>query len=237
MKLHLADRSVSLQRIVERQLRNWEIQSNQKHEDALRRPFLLDFIALSRQTGCNCEKLAEELGRRLEWKVYDHQLIDMMAGDEQYRRHVYSTLDERQSNWIDGLLILCAPETNARPNDYVHQLCKTLLTIAHHENAIFVGRGAHRMLPPDVGLRVHATANHDFRVANMVADFSISREQAEYEIKQADLKRRAYLNKELGIDPDNQDHYDLTLNMARLTVEQAASIVVTAIKQKTAAEE
>lgn len=232
MRFHIADRSPSLQRIVERQLRNWELQSHQRRAEASHKPFILDFVTVSRELGSRGEQLAAEVGRRLGWKVYDRELIEAMAGDEQCRRALYDTLDERQSNWIDGLLVLCAPETNARVNDYVHQLCRTVLTIAHNEHAIFVGRGAHLVLPPDVGVRVRAYAPLEDRIATLAAERGVSHDEARHEIRRLEQERQSFFRREFGVDPDSLDRFDLLLNLSRLSIEQAGGIVVAALKEK-----
>lgn len=232
MRSHLADRSLWLQRIVERQLRKWEISAKQEREDPSERPFLHDFIAISREFGSGGAKLALQLSERLGWKVYDRELLELMSGDETARRHVYSTLDERQSSWIDGLLVLCAPETLSMREDYLRALSRTVLTIAHHEPAIFVGRGAHLVLPPDVGLRVRVTARLEDRVAKRAQEQGVSEKEARREVEQLEAQRQGFLKKQFGVDGSLPEHYELTVNMSRLSQEQACEIVLTALRLK-----
>jgi cytidylate kinase len=235
MKPLLADRSPSLQRVLERQLRNWEIDEHVRHEHPTRRQFTNDYITISRPTGGRGEEVAVELGRRLGWKVFDRELLDLMSEHHEYRRRLYSTVDERQQSWIDGLLILCSPETGGLRNDYRHALGRALLTIAHHESAIFVGRGAHLLLPPDVGVRVRVVARFDDRVEWLAKERSIKPDEARRALRRLDYQRIAYLKKNFGLSEDSFEDYDLTVNTSRLTIDQACETILTALRQKAAA--
>jgi len=234
MKPILADRSPSLQRVLERQLRNWEIEERLRHEHPTSRKFTCDFITISRDSASRGEEIAAELGRRLGWKVFDRELLDLMSEHQEYRRHLYSTIDERQQSWIDGLLILCSPETASLRNDYLHALGRTLLTVSHHEPAIFVGRGAHLLLPPDVGVRVRVIARFEDRVAWFAEERGIQPDEARRALRRLDQQRLAYLKKNFGISEDRFEDYDVTVNASRLSVPQACEVILAALKQKAA---
>lgn len=232
MKPRLAGNSPSLQRIVERQLRNWELQAAQQRVTPSRRPFLCDFVAISREVGSGGAVLAQAVGERLGWKVYDRELLDVMSEHEEYRRVLYSTLDERQRNWIDGLLVLCAPETLRVRDDYRKALGRTLLTIAHHESAVFVGRGAHVLLPPDVGVRVRVYSVLEDRVERYAEENGLSADEARRAISKLDRERAAYLKDLCGVDAERLDLYDVAVNLSRLTVAQACDVVEAAVKAR-----
>jgi hypothetical protein len=232
MKPYLADRSPSLQRIVERQLRKWELEAQQRQGRPSRRPFLRDFVTISREAGSGGEYLAGELGKRLGWKVYDRELLELMSEDESNRQHLYSTLDERQTNWIDGLLVLCAPETMVLRNDYLRALCRTVLTVAHHEHAIFVGRGAHLVLPPDVGLRLRIVARREDRISTLAKEKGLELEEGEREARRLDAERQAFMKKVFGGHGDELTDYDLAINMSRHSPEEACDIILAALRQR-----
>lgn len=232
MKHLLGDRSPSLQRIVERQLRNWELEGYQHATPHAASHALCDFIALSRLPGSRGEEIAAELGSRLGWKVYDRELLELMAGDEESRRHLYSILDERRQNWMESLLSLCAPETLQLRDDYLHALRRTVYDIAHREPAIFVGRGAHILLPANAGLRVRFVARLSDRIANVAREREISEADARRAIKHLDEQRLAFMKRYFGVMSDNPEDYDVTVNTSRLTVPQACDVILAAMRRR-----
>lgn len=234
MKSPIFDRSPSSQRILERQLRRWEIEGRQHPAHEVRAERLCDFITVSREIGSGGKRLAEELGRRLGWKVYDRELLDLMAENEADRQHLYSVVDERGQSWLDSLLTVCSPETLRSRDDYIHALNRTLFAVVHREPAIFVGRGAHFVLPADKGLRVRTIARLEDRVANLAKNREISLAEARRAIKKLEQQRLMYLKEYFDVENDTPDYYDLTINTSRLSIAQACELIVAALAQKTA---
>jgi cytidylate kinase len=235
MKSILSDRSPSLQRIVERQLRRWEIKGHQHPPQPPSTERICDFITISREIGSGGKRLAEALGARLGWKVYDRELLDLMADNEAERQRLYSVLDERGQSWMDSLLTLCAPETLRPRDDYLHALCRTLFSVVHQQPAIFVGRGAHFVLPTEKGLRVRTVARLADRIANLAKDREISLAEARRAIKQLEHQRLRYLKEYFDVETDTPEYYDLTINTSRLTIAQSCEVIQAALRAKTAA--
>ncbi len=232
MKNLLSDRSPSSQRIVERQLRNWELWSRRRGGQQPCAKPVCDFITVSREIGGHGEEVAAELGRRLGWKVYDRELLELMAENETGRRQLYSTMDERDQTWFNSLSILWAPETLSPREDYLHALCRTVFAVAREAPAIFVGRGAHLILPPDVGLRVRIIAALEDRVARYAAAHNLAEPEARRAIKRLENQRLGFLQNYFGIHADDPEYYDLAVNTSRLSVVQACDVILTAHRGK-----
>jgi len=233
MKAQLSDRSPSLQRIVERQLRRWELGEHQQPCQGPAATRICDFITGSRQIGSGGKRLAEELGARLGWKVYDRELLDLMAENEAGRQRLYSVLDERGQSWLDSLLTVCAPETLRPRDDYLHALRRTLCEVVQQRPAIFVGRGAHFVLPQEKGLRVRVIARLSDRVAALAKDRQISLAEARRAVKQLEYQRLRYLKEYFDVETDDPEYYDLTINTSRLSIPQACDVILAALKAKT----
>ena len=90
-------------RIVERQLRNWEIARSQKLDRPVepRTQVVEHFVSVSRAVGLPGEQVAERLHERLGWPVFDREILHAMAGDDAYRERIYRELDEHDENWLD----------------------------------------------------------------------------------------------------------------------------------------
>src|SRR6185436_10010315 len=57
-------------------------------------------VALSRQTGTGGLAVAQAVGGRLGWTVYDHQLLEMISRDLKVRLSVLESIDERHLGWL-----------------------------------------------------------------------------------------------------------------------------------------
>ena len=67
----------AIARLVERQMRNWEI-SRQQHlaEEPPQEDTVQDFICISRMVGISERGIAEALGERLEWPVFGKEILE-----------------------------------------------------------------------------------------------------------------------------------------------------------------
>src|SRR5262249_45355754 len=61
-------------------------------------------ITISREVGAQGHSVAEELGRRLGWPVYDHEILDKMAEQMGKPREYLHALDERHVSWLEECL-------------------------------------------------------------------------------------------------------------------------------------
>src|SRR6516225_4346905 len=57
-------------------------------------------IAINREAGAPGTSVAQEVGARLGWPVYDHELIEMIAKEMGLRVNLLETLDEKRQSWI-----------------------------------------------------------------------------------------------------------------------------------------
>ena len=52
-------------------------------------------ITLSREAGTLATSVAQEVGRRLGWQVYDHELLERIAQEMHVRTALLDSVDER----------------------------------------------------------------------------------------------------------------------------------------------
>src|SRR5262249_31699422 len=57
-------------------------------------------IALSRETGAGGTFVAREVGRRLNWPVYDHELLEQLARELRVGVSQLRAVDEQPANWV-----------------------------------------------------------------------------------------------------------------------------------------
>ncbi|MBP7747225.1 MAG: cytidylate kinase-like family protein [Phycisphaerae bacterium] len=221
-------------KIVERQMRNWELAHGQRipAPDAGAHA-VQHFVAISRTLGSGGSQVAALLGERLHWPVFDRQILQAMAGDDQMRTRLYEHLDERDTSWIeDTLRWLIAGDL--RKDDYFYRLTEAVLALARRGHGIFLGRGADLILPREYGLRVRITAGLDQRTARFALQSNIPEHMARAEIERVDRERADFRRRHFGADANDDTRHDLVLNMDRFTPPQAVEMILAALRLRCA---
>jgi cytidylate kinase len=220
--------SPDVARLVERQMRNWELAREQRLVDADPKPAVVeDFICVSRQIGTEGAEVAAILGQRLGWPVFGREILEAMAGDDVVRRQVYASMDQREMGWWEETLRALMQSEFVR-NDYFKRLSKTLLSLACQGSCIFVGRGADLLLPDELGFRVRLVAPRAFRVETLAAGRALTRNEAQQQIDRIEREREHFFRRHFGISADATDRFDLTINVSRISHAKAAAIIVQA---------
>jgi len=218
-------------RALERQMRNWELARAQRLGPAPGGAIaeVADFIAISRTLASGGSQVAQRLGERLHWPMYDRELLQEMAGDDRVRARLYEQMDERDVSWIEATMRWLL-RGEFRKDDYAHRLTETVLALARHQKAVFLGRCADMILPRQRGLRVRITASLNLRAEQFALRNNIPVAMALGEVERVDRERSEYRRQHFGVDANDPTNHDLILNMDHLTPEQAVEIVLTAAR-------
>lgn len=209
-------------------MRNWELARRRRAGAAEQhRREVEDFLCISRMAGLEDSPVPARLGERLDWPVFDREILDVMAGDDELRQRVYRFMDERDLGWWeDALRPLLEPEF-AR-NDYFRRLCRTILSLARQGHGVFVGRGTDRILPQEEGFRVRLVAPFNMRVERYAEKHDVGRDEAERELHRLTKERADFLRHHFGVDADDPTRCDLVVNLGRLTEDQAVEVILAA---------
>jgi cytidylate kinase len=97
---------------------------------------------------------------------------------------------------------------------------------------VILGRGAPFILAPDRALRVLVTAPLDARIARATRAGGVSPEEARAALAHEEAERRQFLGFHFHVDPDDARLYDLVVNTATLGVDDAAAVVVEALRRR-----
>lgn len=233
--LHAPDLGVA--RILERSLRNWELGRIQRVErETPQTKSVEDFICISRLVGSGGGQIARIVAEKLSWSLFDREILQLMAGNDETRKHIYESMDERDLRWFEETTRSVLQSEFGR-NDYFHQLCKTALGIARQGHAVFLGRAIDRVLPRDVGLRVRIVAPQDFCLRNFAERMKLPIDKARTEMKRIEKERAEFLERHFRVHPDEAGRFDLGINSATFSHEQAAEIILAALQQRTKAKQ
>lgn len=228
MAARLASGNPDIARLVEKQLRNWELGRQQRVTAEVEKPRQADdFVCISRQVGTQGVEVAERVGAALGWPVFGRQVLEAMAGDDEQRRRVYASMDERELSWWEETLRSLMEGGFVR-NDYYHRLCETLLSLAGQADSVFLGRGADLILPRDHGFRVRLVAPEADRLRSFAATLGLPPSRAKSEMERIEQERSRFFQRHFGVEPDDPMRYDITINLVRFSLDQAAAMILEA---------
>jgi hypothetical protein len=161
----------------------------------------------------------------LGWPMFGRELLETMAGNDPVRRRLYEYMDQRDLTWWDETVLSLMGEGFIQ-NDYFRRLCETVLSLARKGHAVFVGRGADRILPREVGFRVGLTASHASRVEMLARTLGTDPKESERRLRETEPKREEFLRHHFGVEADDPLRQDLILNLDRWTPGQASELIL-----------
>jgi cytidylate kinase len=175
--------------------------------------------------------VAHELGRRLGWPVYDHELLEQIAREMGLCVSLVESLDERRQSWMRECLEALSSAPVASEESYVHHLAETILSLGAHGHCIIVGRGAAQILPPETTLRVRLIGSHHDRVEHFMRRFGVSRAEAERRLAEVERERTRFIKEHFLRDPTEPEQYDLLINFSRWSIGECAELIMSALEQ------
>ncbi len=225
----------SMKDVLERRLTKWQVLDDQV---AGRKEAELRVITVSRQPGSRGKFVATRVAQKLDIRLFDRDLIarvaesvNMDADSVRHRDERGHSVLEQWSDILSHQRQLWPSSLNLRrlkPDRYLEHLRRVLLEIADGDGGMIVGRGANFILQPAQCLRVRIVAPLEMRVQNMARIHSVPPSVARNRILRREADRRDFARHYFGADIADPQHYDLVINMASFTMEDAARGVINA---------
>lgn len=222
-----------LAKVVEKQMRFWELARAQRvAPPAAESPReVAGFVTVSRTVASGGSEVATLLGERLHWPVFDREILQAMAGDDQVRARLYEHLDERDVGWLDET-VRWLLRGEFRKEDYFVRLTETVLALARQGHAVFLGRGVDLILPRERGLRVRITASPPHRARTLAARMGVSEALAMAELERIDRERDDFRRHHFGRAANDAACYDLTVNREVFTAAQAVDLILLGLRAR-----
>ncbi len=186
-------------------------------------------ITISRQVGARGTSVAREVGRRLNWPVYDHELVERLAQELHASVREVEEADERPGNWVVETTESLSFMPRVDETRYAYRLRRLLLALGRKGACIIVGRGAAHLLPPVTTLRVRLVAPLEDRVAYMAGKLDQSLQQVKEGIEATQRERLRFVRDHFHRDASDPANYDLVLNVGTLSVPACADLILDAL--------
>lgn len=187
-------------------------------------------IALSREAGAHGLEVAGLVAERLNWPVYDRELLVRIAEEMGLHASLLESVDEKHQNWFQECMAAFSPPPVSKYT-YVRRLVEAVLSIGTHGNCVIVGRGAAQILPAATTLRVRLVAPLADRVRTMQERLDVPRDEAAHRVEQIDLERGRFVRDHFRLDPAAACNYDLVLNTSRFTLPECTDMIIAALER------
>jgi cytidylate kinase len=218
----------SIDRIVEEQVRKWQMSREEKTERPSGRPV----VTVSREPGSGGRLLAQKLAARYALDLFHQEVLHKMAAEARVSAQMLATLDERGLSVLEDWIASLVHDRHLWPDQYLQHLMKVIGTIGKHGAAVVVGRGANFILPPEGRLRIRVVAPREVRIDNVMREYGANREDAARRIIRTESDRRAFVRKYFYADIDDPLHYDLVINTEIFDLDTAVDMVGSAMERQ-----
>lgn len=189
-------------------------------------------LLISRQCGSGGSSLAALVGARLDWRVFDREIVEEVARSAHVRRRLIESVDDRvRHGWSEWRRRLVEGEGVGRES-YLAHLREVILALGQHGYVVIVGRGARYLLPPESVVSVRVVAPLDERVRRVSVRDAISEERARHRVQQTDAERAAFIREVFGREVETPEEYDLVVDTGESGLEAAANRVLAKLEEK-----
>ena len=191
-------------------------------------------IAISREAGSRGGTIGRRVGRKLEWQVYDQELLEYLVQDSTVQQGLAENLSAAAREWVEEQLrrLTTAGELDQTPA--ILNLARLGLSLGAQGRVVLIGRGTGFLLPRATTLHVRLVAPLEERVAYMSQCLRLTLEEARQRVRVRDARRAEYLTAFLHRQPSDLYEYDMVLNTSGLGEEMCAELIVQAARAKAA---
>jgi hypothetical protein len=191
-------------------------------------------IAVSREAGARGGTIGRRVGRKLDWQVYNQELLEFTA-QEGASRNVLAHLPAAAAPWAEERLQLLLRQQNLSQHPTLGDLARIILALGAEGEVVLIGRGAGCILPPESTLHVRIVAPLDDRIAYMGQLMRLTPQEAAAQVQLRDNRRAQFIATHFHRQPGDVYQYDLILNSTLLGEETCADLIVRAARDKLAA--
>ncbi|MGD2186005.1 MAG: cytidylate kinase-like family protein [Desulfobacterales bacterium] len=215
----------TIPRMIEEQVQRWQIMRKEGKEVKEG----VSIVTVSREPGSGGRIIAAKLADKLGIDIFHQEVINEIAKSADVSEKLLETLDERGLSMLEDWISSLVYDRHLWPDEYLQHLMKVIGTIGKHGRAVVVGRGANFVLPPEKRFSVRIVAPQSWRIQNVSKEFDISTEEARRRVMRTESDRRAFIRKYFNADIADPINYDLVLNTATLNVDDAVTVISSAL--------
>jgi cytidylate kinase len=187
-------------------------------------------VCISREAGAGGGTIARMVGRRLHWKVYDHELLEAIAHGMEIHVEEVRTFDELAPSMVQDWLLPLREEYYAPQEAYLDHLAKLVESIGRGGESIIVGRGAAWLLPRAETMSVRVVAPLKVRAQRLAERMGVSVRTARRAARELDRRAERFVRTLHRVNPNDPHQYDIVLDTDSLGMSIAAELIIKAVE-------
>ncbi len=225
-------RGKDLARLSEEMIKAYEL-SYRSRDDLKSSTGIHPCISVSRKIGVGALEVADKVGERLQMRVVDREFMEYLKEHTSLKESQILTFDERMPRLGEEILRMLSGKKAFLKGKYVKGLAKVILWAAKGQPCIFVGRGAHLILPRAKVLAVRIIAPIEFRIKRVSTMMKAGYSETERILKKLDKEQKEFFKKLYGKTGSSPYEFDLVLNREFIEdINTVSNIIVDAYKGK-----
>ncbi len=186
-------------------------------------------ITINREPWSAGSAVAREVGRRLGWPVYEHELLEMVARKMRTLPEMLELIDEKPMSWLEQCVINLTSPHKLDQDSYLVHLETTIRGLGRQGRCIIVGHGAGLLLPPAKTLRLRIVGDPPDRIAAIRKSKGLSEKKAARLAEKAIQEQHDFFKKYFSKEISDPHLYDLVLNASHLTLAECAETIIEAL--------
>lgn len=188
-------------------------------------------ITIGRQFGSGGHEVGRRLAAELGFKLYDKELLKLVAEESNICEQVLEDYDEKPTNSLLYSIVMDVyPSVNYVGNTLSQQIYKaqydTLRRIGEKGDCVIVGRAADYILrdrPHLTSVFIHA--GNDFRIGRITEYEKVTADKARDMMTRADKKRAAFYNFQTDKKWGAVSSYNLSLDTGDIGIDGCVSVI------------
>ena len=223
--------SQTLHKIIEKSIKAWE-QSSARKNTIVPESKKYPVITISREFGARGAMLAEYMGEKIGFKVWNRDILQPIAEKLERDEEYLESIDEIRRETIED--VITGFMKNISTNDsYLRTLTQVIKTIEEHGNSLMVGRGGNYICENPDSFHVRIVSPLKKRAAEYASGNDISKGKALEIIQKTDQERAEFIQHSFDKDVNNSSDYDLILNSGTFELHDMMLIILEAYERKT----
>ena len=187
-------------------------------------------VYVSREAGAGAGSIARMVGTRLDWKVYDHEVLEAIAQRMEMPTDEVRVFDELSPSVVQDWILPLREEHYAPQEAYLDHLAKLVEAIGRAGDAVVVGRGAGFILPRESTLLVRVVAPLKMRAERLAERMGVSVRTARRAARDLDRRRTQFERTMYRVDPNDPHQYDVVIDSNSLGIGIAAELIVRVVE-------
>lgn len=185
-------------------------------------------VVVSRQFGSGGKRVAEALAHRLNFHLFDKEILERIVTHAKVPPDIARLFDEHNVSPMEMFGTDLLRGQGLRSDEFARFLKLAIVSLLNAGNVVLLGRGAAFLAKPGTALRLRIVAPERVRISNLVEYEHFTEAEARKKIQQVDHERLLFHKKIFGHAEVTPDCFDLGLSTEVLNVEECTDLALAA---------